>query len=51
MGNENKAKHSKQKGKEMRNEAEGGDSPITVKKVSGFPVPSRDVTNQTLLGR
>jgi hypothetical protein len=23
----------------------------TVKKVSGFPVPSRDVTNQTLPGR
>ncbi len=23
----------------------------TVKKVSGFPVPSRDVTYQTLLGR
>jgi hypothetical protein len=29
----------------------GGESTYTVKKASDFPFPSRDVTNQTLLGR
>ncbi len=35
----------------VRSAAWRGWSAYTVKKVSGFPVPSRDVTYQTLPGR